>query len=284
MNQAIDLSVPRVVLLGTGTPNVTPGRAGPCVAVVIGEVAYLVDCGAGVVHRAEEAYRRGIAALCPAKLTTLFLTHLHSDHTVGYSDLILTPWVLGRDVPLRTYGPPGTRAMTVHLLTAYWDDIRQRVDGLEPANDRGNRVDVTEIRGTGLVYRDRLVRVEAFAVHHGSWPAFGYRFRTAERTIVISGDTAPAPDLIAYYRGADVLVHEVYAARRFEQRPSRWQRYHHAMHTSTRELAALAAQARPGLLVLYHQLYWGADDEELLAEIREAYDGPVVSGHDLEIY
>ena len=85
--------------------------------------------------------------------------------------------------------------------------------------------------------------------------------------------------------GCDVLVHEVYSAEAFKRREPEWQRYHAASHTSTVELAALAARARPKLLVLYHQLYWGATDEDLVRESREAgYDGPVVSAADLDVF
>ena len=92
-----------VVMLGTGTPNPDPERSGPATAVIAGGQAYLVDCGPGVVRRAEAAWRRGIDELDMPGLTRLFVTHLHSDHTAGYADLILTPWVLGREQPLVVY-------------------------------------------------------------------------------------------------------------------------------------------------------------------------------------
>ena len=81
----------RVVLLGTGTPNADPDRSGPALAVVVNEQAYLVDCGPGIVRRAAAAHRAGIKALAVDKLTRVFITHLHSDHTLGFPDLILTP-------------------------------------------------------------------------------------------------------------------------------------------------------------------------------------------------
>ena len=96
------------MLLGTGTPNAEPDRSGPSVAIVVGDTPYIVDCGPGVVRRATAAQAAGIEALEPKKLTRLFLTHLHSDHTAGYPDLVLTPWVLEREQPLEVYGPPGT--------------------------------------------------------------------------------------------------------------------------------------------------------------------------------
>jgi ribonuclease BN (tRNA processing enzyme) len=271
-----------VVLLGTGTPNAEPDRSGPATAVVVDGVPYVVDCGPGVVRRAAAARRQGVAGLAASRLARLFLTHLHSDHTVGLPDLIFTPWVLERKEPLRIYGPPGTARMSERLRAAYDEDIRVRLDGLEPANPTGYEVEVHEIE-PGVVYADERVTVKAFRVVHGAWKeAFGFRFETPDRTIVISGDTRPCPGLIEAARGADLLIHEVYSHARFQKRAPIWQRYHAQSHTSTLELAKIARQVRPRLLVLTHQLLWGATHEDLLAEIASVYDGPVVSGRDLD--
>ncbi|TKJ43344.1 MBL fold metallo-hydrolase [candidate division TA06 bacterium B3_TA06] len=267
----------KVILLGTGTPNADPDRWGPALAILSNNQPYIVDFGPGVVHRAVEA---GIDV---TKLTRAFLTHLHSDHTVGYPDLILTPWVLGRAEPLEVYGPPGIKYMTQHILQAYKEDIRERSEGLQPANDQGWRVNAREIEA-GIVYKDSNVQVEAFEVDHGSWRAFGYKFITTDRTIVISSDTAPTETIVEKARGCDVLIHEAYSLAGFAKRPADWQRYHSSVHTSSRQLAEMASKARPKLLILYHQLFWGVSEEELLREITEIYDGKVVSGKDLEVY
>src|SRR5262249_37015250 len=105
----------KVVLLGTGTPVPDPNRSGPATAIAVGDRAYLVDFGPGVVRRAEAAaLKSGITAVEPGNLKVAFVTHLHSDHTAGYSDLILTGWISGRTVPLEVYGPTGTQSMTEH--------------------------------------------------------------------------------------------------------------------------------------------------------------------------
>ncbi len=278
----------RVVILGAGNPNPDPENSGPAVAVVVGGQAYLVDAGPGLVRRAAAMSPRfggSIPALAAARLTRVFLTHLHSDHTLGLPDLMLTPWVMGRDVPLQIYGPEGTAHMVASLLGAYRDDIQYRRFGSEPANDQGWRSEAYEI-DEGTIYRDSLVTVEAFRVPHGSWPvSLAYRFTTADRVIVISGDARRCEQMEEIARGADVLVHEVYYAKGLEdRRRSDWKSYHQAHHTSTIELGRIAAKAQPKLLVLYHILYWGADEEELLEEVRSSYDGPTVIGKDLGIY
>lgn len=275
-----------VVMLGTGTPNADPERSGPAVAMVRGGRSYLVDAGPGVVRRAAAAAAlHADSALQPRNLRTLFLTHLHSDHTVGLPDLILSAWTLERDVPLDVYGPPGTQAMVDHLLAAYAADIRNRIDGLEPANPTGYQVRVHEI-APGQVFDDGNVTVTAFAVPHGDWEvAFGYRFQSADRSIVISGDTRASDAVVNACDGCDLLVHEVYSAERFRTRPPAWQAYHAKAHTSTTELADVARRAAPKQLLLYHQLFWGTTDEGLIAETRAAgYKGPIRSAADLTRY
>ncbi len=275
----------QLVMLGTGTPNADPERSGPAVSVVRNGRSYLVDAGPGIVRRAGAASRLGFEALEPKNLKVLFLTHLHSDHTIGLPDVMLSSWVLERSAPLELYGPPGTKAMVDHLLAAYAADIRNRLDGLEPANETGYRVNVHEIV-PGVVFDDGNMKVTAFAVPHGDWEvAFGYRFDSADRSIVISGDTRASDAVVTACNGCDLLVHEVYSAERFRTRPPEWQRYHARAHTSTEELAALATRARPKQLVLYHQLYWGTDDAGLVAELaRAGYARPVVAARDLGSY
>ena len=272
----------RVVMLGTGTPNADPDRSGPAIAIVVDGEAYLVDAGPGIVRRAAAAERNGIQALAPSRLRRVFITHLHSDHTLGLPDLVFTPWTLERTAPLQVFGPPGIAEMTRHISAAWEPDIRNRIDGLEPANETGYKVIATEVK-PGVIYKDSLVTVRAFAVPHGDWAvAYAYRFETPDRVVVVSGDTRAGNEVADACNGCDVLLHEVFSAERFKSRPADWQRYHARAHTSTVELAAIARRARPGLLVLYHQLYWGSTDADLIRELRAAgYTGRVESARDL---
>lgn len=273
-----------VVMLGTGTPNPDPERSGPAVAVIAGGRPYLVDCGAGVVRRAAAAQIAGIEALSMPNLNRLFITHLHSDHTLGYADLILTPWVLEREEPLMVYGPAGVESMTEHILAAYAEDIDLRIHGSQPQNTTGIEVDVHEVE-PGTIYSDDNVTVTAFAVQHGAWEqAFGFRFDSQDRSIVISGDTIPTEAVVDACDGCDVLVHEVYAKWGLDRRTEDWQAYYRETHTSGVELGELAARARPKLLVLYHQLMAGATREQLLSEIRQHFDGEVRFANDLDVY
>lgn len=280
----------RVVMLGTGTPRPDPNRSGPATAIVVNDTPYLVDFGPGVIRRATAAYENGVTALgfAGVNVKTVFLTHLHSDHTVGYPDLIFTPWVMGRREPLEVHGPKGIKAMTEHVLKAWQVDIDGRTTGINRHNATGYKVDAREI-APGVVYRDRNVTVTAFSVRHEEMAdSFGFRFDTPDRRIVISGDTAPTPTLIEHSRGCDVLIHEAYSMASHREVSPRSQEFRRCHHTSSIELAAIANEVKPGLLVVYHRSNAGGrsiDPEDvLLDEIRQAYSGRVVMGHDLDIF
>ena len=275
----------RVVLLGTGTPIPDPERSGPSLAIVVNGASYIVDAGPGVVRRAvAAAIRDSMPALRAPNLRYVFITHLHSDHTLGLPDIMLTPAVMHRKGPLTVYGPPGTRAMVDRILEAYREDIDLRVHNLERGDPESYRIVVHEVTG-GFVYRDSNVTVTAFRVPHGGWPtALGYRFDTRGRSIVVSGDTRASDAVVDACHGCDVLVHEVYSKKGFDRVPAGDQRYHSTFHTSAIELGDLATRAQPKLLLLTHILFFGETADEILGEARSRYGGQVVAGTDLGVY
>jgi ribonuclease BN (tRNA processing enzyme) len=274
----------RLVVLGTGTPVADPDRSGPAVAIVVNEMAYLVDCGPGVVRRAAAAEKNGIAALNPIGINTVFITHLHSDHTLGYPDLIFTPWVLGRSEPLHVFGPRGLKGMTKNIEKAWKNDVYVRRHGLEQANSTGYKVVVHEIK-PGVVYQDANVKVTAFLVKHGTWDeALGYRFDTANRSIVLSGDTAPTDAVVKACNGCDVLLHEVYNPHGAEMNTPHWKEYFATFHTSPEELGKIAQAAHPKLLVLYHQVLEKLPEDDLVEQVKKSYSGEFVSARDLGVY
>ena len=274
----------RVVVLGTGTPAPDPDRSGPAVAVVVNGRAYLVDCGPGVVRRAAAAEKNGIPELATSELNVVFITHLHSDHTLGYPDLIFTPWVMGRVAPLEAYGPHGLQSMTEHIEQAWVEDIHVRREGLEQANATGYKVNVHEIE-PGVVYRDDNVTVTAIPVKHGIWKeAYGYRFETKDRKIVISGDTAPTDELVKACEGCDVLLHEVYNPKGDQLQIPHWKEYFRTFHTSPAELGEIARRAHPKLLVVYHQVLMRLPEEDLAEQIKREYSGNWVMAKDLGVY
>lgn len=288
----------KVVLLGTGTPLPDPDRSGPATAIIVNNSAYLIDFGPGVVRRAAAArLDKGLAELDPSNIKTVFVTHLHSDHTAGFPDLILTPWTMGRSSPLEVYGPPGLKSMADHILAAYREDINIRTQGMEKAAPAGVIVNVHEIK-PGVIYKDANIMVTAFRTRHGDWKdSFGYRFDTADRSIVISGDTIPLQATVDACAGCDILIHEA-LTEKFLDNPMRpnsqgydIRAYAEKYHTTTSQLVELAKKARPQLLILNHNPIslrpgkrpLASTPEDLLQEMR-GYSGKVVVGRDLDIY
>jgi ribonuclease BN (tRNA processing enzyme) len=272
-----------LVMLGTGMPRPDPMCFGPATAVVYNNRVFLFDAGAGVMRR------MAAARLSIRGPEAVFITHLHSDHTLGYPDLILTTWVMGRKEKLQAFGPVGLRKMTKHIIAAWSEDIDVRIKGLERQTKTGYRVDVHEF-DEGVVYDQDGVRVTAIPVLHGCWKqAFGFRIDTPDRAIVISGDTRPTPALIEASKDVDVLVHEVYpssqVAPELRVGGEVWPSYMREFHTSDRELGVIAALAQPKLLVLHHIVRHGNDDEELASSVRAGgYKGEIVVARDLDRY
>jgi ribonuclease BN (tRNA processing enzyme) len=274
----------QVVLLGTGTPNAEPERSGPSVAVVVDATPYIIDCGPGVVRRASAAFQLGVKGLEPKLLNKLFITHLHSDHTAGYADFLLTPAVIGRKGPLIVFGPKGTKNLNDHIHQAYSADYQVRIFGPEKGDSVAYKTMVTEI-SEGMIYKDSLVTVIAFKVSHVPWDeSFGYKFITPDKTIVLSGDCTYSEKLIEMSKGCDILIHEVYSEDGWTRRPPKWQAYHKSAHTSTTQLAEIANRAKPKKLVLYHQLIWDSSVDKLVAEIAATYKGVIISGKDLDVF
>ena len=159
-----------------------------------------------------------------------------------------------------------------------------RTTGLEGADPRGATARL-HVVAPGTVFHENRLRVDAFAVDHGSWEhAYGYRIEGAGRTVVISGDTAPTDSVVDACDGCDVLVHEVYSAAGWRTRPEGFRAYHAAFHTSGEQLGRLAARARPRLLVLTHLLFFDQPPQQILDEVRAHFDGEVVIAEDGESY
>ena len=280
------IAATKLVILGSGTPNPDPDRSGSAYAVINNGKAYLVDFGPGVVRRAaalSPSWGGNIEALEVKNLSYAFLTHIHSDHSAGLSDLILSPWVLRRDDSLKLFGPKGLKEMADHITKAYKLDIDYRLNGSQPSNPRGYQTEVTEIFD-GFVYKDDNVRVEAFKINHGDLEnSFGFVFVTSDKKIVFSGDTAYSEKLIEKAADADILVHEVYAEETFQQKTKDWQIYHKAHHTSSIDVGIIANKSRPKKLVLSHILFWGAEEESILRDVKKNFDGKVIFAEDLMV-
>ena len=266
----------RITLLGTGTPRPIMQRFGPSILVEAGPEVLLFDVGRGSLQRLEQV---GVPY---ARLTGVFLTHLHSDHVVGLPDLWLSGWLVSRrTAPLEVWGPAGTEEMVARLREAYKFDLQIRVED-DHANPDGGRLLATDIE-EGVVLSRNGVTVKAFLVDHSPVkPALGYRIDYRGHSAVLSGDTRKSGNLIKHAMGVDVLIHEVAAADKDELAKSSLTRSVLAHHTTAPEAAAVFRETAPKLAVYSHIVLRGAaTSDDVLRETRRTYDGKVVMGSDL---
>ncbi len=274
----------KVILLGTGSPSCLPHKYQSSAAVIVDDQPYIIDCGGGTMQRlGDAAGKYALPGLAFSQLTRLFITHLHPDHTVGLADFLIAPWVKGRVNSVQIFGPQKLEQMIRGLLTLYEPGIAEHRDGLA-AIEGEIEVAVSEINA-GVIFQDEKVTVEAFPVSHGNLESYGLKFSTPDGTIVFSGDTRPVPELLEHAAGCDLLIHEVYNEATLQRRSKKWVNYFRAAHTSTHELAEIAHQTQPKLLVTTHNIYFPPEDEDsTLKEITDRYDGPVVFGRDLDLF
>ena len=276
----------KLLILGSGTPNPDPERSGSAYAIVTNGQSYLVDFGPGVIRRASAfspSWGGEFESMEIQNLNYAFLTHLHSDHSAGLADLILSPWVLEREEPLNLFGPRGLKRMADKITDAYQIDIDYRINGSQPSNLEGYKTKVTEI-AEGIIYEDKYIAVEAFENNHGDFKnSFGFVFTTKDKKIVISGDTAYSQKVIDKSKEADILVHEVYSEKGFKEKTKDWQIYHKAHHTSAPDVGKIASMSKPKKLVLSHILFWGNSKESIVEEVKSNFDGEVIIAEDLMV-
>ena len=270
----------RVSLLGTGTPVPAMNRFGPSILIEAGGQAFLFDAGRGAMQRLAQLKVRW------QDVDGLFLTHLHSDHVVGFPDLWLTGWLVGagRDRPLRVWGPRGTQKMMSKLEEAYDFDIRIRLydDRTPPKGVLLLAEDINE----GVAFEKDGLTITAFDVDHSPvWPAFGYRVDYGGCSVVLSGDTRVSQNLIRYAQGVDLLVHEVASPDSFERagvRPERAKTII-AHHSTPEQAGEVFARTKPRLAVFSHIVQADASEQDLIPPTRKHYAGPVEVGEDLMI-
>jgi ribonuclease Z len=275
----------RVTLLGTGVPIPSPDRFGPCTLVEAGAQKFLIDAGRGSTIRLAQL------KLPIGRIDVQLLTHYHSDHTSGVPDVWLTGWLQShfgtRKTPYRVIGPTGARELIENLEKAYALDIKIRLAD-EKLPPRGIATDVTEFDRDGPVYEGDGVKVIAFEVDHGDVikPCYGYRFEYRGRVAVFSSDTRYNQNVIKYGAGADLLVHEVASARPELMKEAYVQRII-GHHTTPREAGRVFALAKPRLAVFTHIVQLGSVQippptiDDIVAETRQTYDGPLLVGEDL---
>lgn len=268
----------KVTLLGTGSPPPVMNKFGPSILVEAGGQTFLFDAGRGALQRLNQAKIRWQDVL------GVFLTHLHSDHVVGFPDLWLTGWLVGpgRNIPLEVWGPRGTKNMMSHLEQAYEYDIRIRLYD-DRASPDGVVILATDI-SEGVVYEKAGVKITAFEVDHTPIkPAFGYRIDFARRSVVLSGDTRVSDNLIRHAQGVDVLVHEVVSPETIQRAGTPLERTNSvvAHHSAPEQAGEVFSRTKPKLAVYSHMVPPTATENDLIPQTRKTYAGPLEVGEDL---
>jgi ribonuclease Z len=275
----------RVTLLGTASPAPRVNRFGPNTLVEAGGQVLLFDAGRGV------PIRMGQIKVPIGRIGVLFLTHFHSDHTSGIPDVWLTGWlgpVFGRrQQPFRVIGPTGTKELMANLEKAYALDVKIRTED-EKLPPQGIAVVAEDFQADGVVYEKDGVKVTAFEVDHGDAikPAFGYRIDYNGHSVVISGDTRYSRNVVKYGTGADLLIHEVAIARP-ELTSAPFAKAILAHHTSPQDVGRVFAEAKPKLAAYTHLVFLSNEQvpeatvDDVVAQTRETYGGPLEVGEDL---
>jgi ribonuclease BN (tRNA processing enzyme) len=286
VSPAESLPKTRLILLGTGGgPRPRKASSASAQVIIANDAAYVIDCGNGV------ARQMVMAGVPLASLRSVFITHHHSDHNADYGNLLWLAWTAGLRTRVDTWGPPPLEKMTKLFfeMNAYDINTRMADEGREPIVPL---VHAHEFSQGGLVMQDENVKVSSALVHHPPVvPTFAYRFDSADRSIVISGDTTPSDNLIKLAQGADVLVHEAlfvpgitdqFVARAPNAATLKQSIMSH--HTSVEDAGRVAQQAGVKMLVLSHLI--PPDDPTISDQMwidaaRAHFKGPVIVGKDL---
>ena len=276
----------KVTLLGTASPAPRPERFGPSTLVEAGDQKLLFDAGRGVPIRLRQI---GVPI---GRLDVLFITHYHSDHVSGIPDVWLTGWLAPpfgrRTSPFRVIGPIGAKALMENLERAYALDVKIRLED-EKLPPEGIATAVDEFDKDGVVYEKNGVKVIAFAVEHGAAikPAVGYRVEYKGRSVTFSGDTRYDENLVKHASGTDLLIHEVAAALPALLAASVPMQRIIAHHTTPMEAGAVFSRTKPKLAVYSHIVLLSSEKiaeptlDDVVAETRQIYKGPLVVGEDL---
>lgn len=274
----------RLALLGTmAGPVLHPARAMNSQIIFVNGRGYLVDCGYGTVARMTEM---GIHL---SELSQIYVTHHHSDHTGDYPALLNLAWIMGIPGKLSIFGPPPMRQMHASSLAVFEEDSQIRINATkrEPV---AKSFEVKEISEPGLIYENASMRVTAALADHAPFEvAFAYRFDTADRSIVISGDTAPSDSVASLAKGADVLVHEATYVPGIDRMLAKRPYVPPALrsflldgHTSAEDAGRIAAKAGVKTLVLSHLLPGDEPiaDSVWAGEAAKHFRGEIVVGKD----
>jgi ribonuclease Z len=266
-----------VIILGSGSPLPHPDRAGPATLVRAGGMDFLFDCGRGVLMRGMSV------SMTAPRLTAQFITHLHSDHTTDYNDIITTRWIMSLvPNPLKVYGPFGTQQFTDATLAALDQDIGYRIAHHDDLNEPP-AVSVTEC-ADGLVLEKGGVSISCAPTDHSPvHPTVGFRIECGGKSVAIAGDTIPCEGLDRICKDADIYVQTVIRSDIIANAPGERIRDVIDYHSDVRQAGETATRNGVKTLVLNHFVPPPPPGQEEIwaTDARAVFDGEILVSHDL---
>tara|TARA_B100000965_G_scaffold360572_1_gene341386 strand:+ start:4994 stop:5920 length:927 start_codon:yes stop_codon:yes gene_type:complete len=258
---ATNAEVMRVTILGSGTPRLDINRFGQSILVEADEQKLLFDVGRGAALRLNQMN------ISPSTIQNIFFTHLHSDHIVGFPDLLMTGWVYQRKEPLQIYGPLGTKSFVENIKKAFVEDIKIRTQSPENLDSKAIKFSVNNIK-EGLIYESGELKVFAIEVDHGGGVehAFGYKIIYKDKSVVISGDTNYSEEIVKSSKNVDLLIHEIADAPTDMISKSKKIQGIMNYHTTPKEIANIIEESKPKLVVLNHILFLGGVTSDQVLE------------------
>tara|TARA_Y100000768_G_scaffold388853_1_gene387915 strand:+ start:4494 stop:5408 length:915 start_codon:yes stop_codon:yes gene_type:complete len=266
----------KIIILGSGTPRVNIDRFSQSILVEHKEDKFLFDTGRGALLRLNQSN------VLPNEIHNIFFTHLHSDHLLGFADILMTGWVYHRNLPLNIFGPKGTRNFVDSTLQSYKEDIKVRSIAPENLDKKNLKTNITIIND-GYVFKKNGLTIEAFSVKHEPFThAFGFKIYNEKYCMIISGDTTYTENILKKARNCDLLIHEIAHASE-----STLEKYPKAKgvisyHTDINQITKIVNEVKPKLTVLNHVLSLdGSSDDEILSKLKNITNHRVIIAKDL---
>ena len=266
----------KVTILGSGTPRVNIDRFSQSILIEHKNDKFLFDAGRGALLRLNQS------RILPNEIENIFFTHLHSDHILGFSDILMTGWVYHRQKPLNIFGPPGTINFVDSTIKSFEEDIKVRSLPPESLNVENLKSNI-EIIYDGYTYKKNGLTIETFAVKHEPFTyAFGFKIFNSKYCMVISGDTTYSEQVIEKTKNCDLLIHEIAHASEHTLEKYPKAKGVISYHTNASQVSKIINTVKPRLTILNHVLSLdGSSDEQILNEIKKNTQHKVLVAKDL---
>jgi len=266
----------KVTILGSGTPRVNIDRFSQSILIEHKNDKFLFDAGRGALLRLNQS------RILPNEIENIFFTHLHSDHILGFSDILMTGWVYHRQKPLNIFGPPGTINFVDSTIKSFEEDIKVRSLPPESLNVENLKSNI-EIIYDDFTYKKNGLTIETFAVKHEPFTyAFGFKIFNSKYCMVISGDTTYSEQVIEKTKNCDLLIHEIAHASEHTLEKYPKAKGVISYHTDASQVSKIINTVKPRLTILNHVLSLdGSSDEQILNEIKKNTKHKVLIAKDL---